>query len=179
MSKLKFSDDKYEYLQASSRIDLRGLSLLADDLQSNVEILKNSYLSIVNSMVILKERRRKKYMDLEMEQGKKSSSSEMASNSCLNAESSSSYPVRSNSDFINSQVARNFKRSGQDFLYCDLKEPGNWCIEKLCDPKTRTQEFDRLFKEVKKRLKNRNFGIDFEILKFFFRRKNLEKRSMV
>lgn len=147
MSKLKFSDDKYEYLQASSRIDLRGLSLLADDLQSNVEILKNSYLSIVNSMVILKERRRKKYMDLEQAQ-KSASFVEMNSNSCFKTETSSSYPVRSNSDFINSQVARNFKRSGRDFLYCDLNEPGNWCIEKLCDPKTRTQEFERLFREV-------------------------------
>lgn len=95
-----------------------------------MEILKNSYLAIVNSLVILNERRRKR---------------ELESNSALTGQDSMLQANSSN--FINAKVANNFRNSNQESLssYPELYE---WNIDKFCDPETRDVEFDYLFKEV-------------------------------
>lgn len=110
-------------------------------MRSNLEILKNSYLAIVNSLVILNERRRKRLQEL-------SSTSSVAA--AANREVSGQVGANS-SNFINQKVAENFRTAEQDHLssYPDTYE---WTIDKFCDPATRELEFQRLFQEVLGRL---------------------------
>lgn len=107
----------------------------SNDVRSSLEILKNSYLAIVNSLVILNERRRKR------QQEKMISTSSDISQQESNVESNSS-------NFINSKVAHNFRHSDTDYLsiYPDTYE---WNIDKFCDPETRETEFQKLINEVR------------------------------
>lgn len=153
---------KYAYLDSANMIDIRGLESLAEDLRSCLEILKNSYLAVVNSLVILNERKRK--------QEASSSSVLKASSSASGREASSS--ASSSPNFINAKVAENFRQSaktpqphhqhpelgevegqGQQPVVPVLNYPDagyDWSIDKFCDPATRETEFRRLFAEADK-----------------------------
>ena len=111
-----------------------------EDVRSNLEILKNSYLAIVNSLVILNERKRKRGQQ-------QSSTSSVNGGAEANRENSGQVGSTS-SNFIDAKVAEKFRSSDQDHLtsYPDTYE---WRIAKFCDPATRDAEFKRLFHDVR------------------------------
>ncbi|KAI2805512.1 hypothetical protein BLOT_004510 [Blomia tropicalis] len=127
---------KYAYLDYSKSIDMRGLECLADDIRSSLEVLKNSYLSVVNSLVILDERRRKRRQN-------------MVQSSNVAPQESNGAVQTISSNFINVKVADNFRNSDQDYL-SNYSDTYQWSIDKFCDPATRENEFNLLFQESQK-----------------------------
>ena len=113
----------------------------AEDVRSNLEILKNSYLSIVNSLVILDERRRKRRQQ--------QNSDQTLTNQMASASGADNTVVQANSsNFINVKVAQNFRNSDQNKL-CSYPDTYEWNIDKFCNSQTREQEFKHLFQEVR------------------------------
>ena len=132
---------KYAYLDYVTGIDLIGLEALAEDVRQSLQTLDNSYLAIVNSLIILNERKKRQSSS---SAGKAVTAAEREVSSSVSNSSSSS---TSYTDFINSKVAENFRQSDTESLssYPDTYE---WTIDKFCDPATRDREFQHLFQDV-------------------------------
>ncbi|KAH9396964.1 hypothetical protein TYRP_003266 [Tyrophagus putrescentiae] len=133
---------KYAYLDYVTGIDLIGLEALAEDVRQSLQTLDNSYLAIVNSLIILNERKKRQSSS---SAGKAVAAAEREVSSSVSNSSSSS---TSYTDFINSKVAENFRQSDTESLssYPDTYE---WTIDKFCDPATRDREFQHLFQDSK------------------------------
>lgn len=129
---------KYAYLDYVTGVDLRGLESLAEDVRLSLQILDNSYLAIVNSLVILNERQKRQSSN---------SSKTSVTDREKSSSASASKSTNSNGNFINSKVAENFRQSDIESLstYPDTYE---WTIEKFCNQTTRELEFQHLFQEV-------------------------------
>ncbi|XP_075591354.1 uncharacterized protein LOC124491683 isoform X2 [Dermatophagoides farinae] len=166
---------KYAYLDNVKQIDLNGLISMSDDLRSNVEILKNSYLAIVNSLVILNERRRQQRRRRRRQQQRKTSSQIRQQSSSNKTRRSlekqesvqqqqqqpgrklSDQEIYNDSEVMmikmnnnNNKIDNNYNLIGENFSSTKKQTTTmEWNIEKFCDPKTREKEFQWLFDQAK------------------------------
>ncbi|KAH9529844.1 hypothetical protein DERF_003704 [Dermatophagoides farinae] len=166
---------KYAYLDNVKHVDLNGLISMSDDLRSNVEILKNSYLAIVNSLVILNERRRQQRRRRRRQQQRKTSSQIRQQSSSNKTRRSvekqesvqqqqqqsrrklSDQEIYNDSEVMmikmnnnnNNKIDNNYNLIGENFSSTKKQTTTmEWNIEKFCDPKTREKEFQWLFDQV-------------------------------
>lgn len=124
---------KYAYLDYATSVDYKGLFSLADDVKGSAEILQNSYLPIVNSLVILNERRRIR--------------ENLPKSNATTSDAANSLDAGASKNFINSKVALNFKRSSNSAPMESFPGVYEWKIERFCDPATRDGEFQHLFQD--------------------------------